>query len=311
MITPIKLVSSAELAAASAAALTTFDAAGYAAAIFQPYHDKLAALTLACAEVDYDITTPAGMAFAIANRAGYRDDIRIDGDKTRAERKAPLLAIERAIDAGYRALVAANAPHEERWDQCIKTENARKEADRAARIAAERERVEAIKRDIRGLRELPLFAAGTGAAVIKASIATLEAVDVSADRFAELVPEAAGAVAAALDKLVAMHEAALASEEAAAAAAAARQAQLLRDEAMRAENLRQQAENARKAAELQALAESLGVDKPATVAAPPPAPEPALTDMDPTDDEIIDNYIDAFGGTRMQAMARLSRMLFV
>lgn len=295
-------------------ALLTFDAAAYAAAVFQPYHDRLDDALVANLTLQIDIGTPAGMAIAIEQRAFFRDDIRIDGDKTRAERKAPLLAIERAIDAGYKQLAALARPYEEAYDLMIKTENSRKESERTAKIAAERARVEAIERDIRALADITLGVAGKPSAIIRAGIELLEEVDISAARFAELVPAAALAIGAAIDKMVAMYTSALAGEQAAAAREEARQAETRRVEAMAAENARQQAENARKGAELAALAAKLGVVM--TPDAPPPPPayttpavrvaaKPAAdAGPNPTDQQMLDNYIDKFGGTLAQAKAR-------
>lgn len=244
----------AEVAKAEVGALAiiTLDPARYVAEVYAPYRAKLATLIAADEGVVVDAKTTAGMDMAIKRRAGYRDDVRIASQKSRVERKAPMLTIGKLLDSEYKALAADAAPHEEKWDKIIKTEEARKEAEKAAKIAAERARVEAIQREIQGIRDAALDAAGKSAEVISSAIQIMERVAVTEAEFSEFAGEAQVAVDATITKLREMHAAALAAEQAARDAEAARLAEIERQRIAAAEVERQRVENARIAEELRA-----------------------------------------------------------
>lgn len=255
-------------------ALATLDPKRYAAEVFEPFQKKLhnfiAASDAISSLAGFDIATRGGMEAAIQLRAQFRDEIRIAGDKARAEHKAPLLVMERVLDAEYKLLAAAAKPHEEYWDRLIKADDARQHAEKVAQIAAERARVERIRHEIDAMTTGPLAFIGAKADAIAHAIDAYEKMTVTAAQFDEFTPAASTARATALAHLRALHDSALAAAAAQNALAASRAA-----------------------------------------SAPPAQTYPApVDDVEPTNDEILDNYVDTFGGTIEQACARLVRLTF-
>ena len=78
--------------------LITLDPAKYVAEVFKPFNDKLAVLKLEADTITPDASTTAGMDVCIKYRAAFRDDVRIAGEKARADRKAPILQIGKLLD---------------------------------------------------------------------------------------------------------------------------------------------------------------------------------------------------------------------
>lgn len=244
-------------------AIATLSPEKYVAEVYQPFRTKLHALVEASEAAKLsmpDVRTVAGMDVAIKHRAAFRDDVRIAGEKTRVERKAPILDIGKRLDSGYKEVAAEALPHETFWDEMIKVEEGRKEAEKAARIAAERERVESIQKAIQALRDMPLRAVGKSSAEISAIIGNMVGAE-PGELFEEFVDEAKLARFEALEKLASAETVQRAVEveadsrrqaEARVAAEAedARVAELARLEAIRVENERVAAENARQAAEM-------------------------------------------------------------
>lgn len=274
-------------AAQIAPALATLDPKRYAAEVFEPFHAKLqnflAASEAITSLAGFDIGSRGGMEAALQLRAHFRDEIRIAGDKARAEFKAPLLTMERVLDAEYKALAAAARPHEEYWDRLIKAEEERKLAEKAARIAAERARIERIRHEIDAMTSAPLAFIGADAATVAAAIQTYENMAVGTAEFEEFAADADAARTKALAHLRALHATALAAAQAQSAL-----------EAERAELARRLAEHA-----------------PEAATQPPAQTYPApVDDLEPSNDEILANYVEAFGGTTEQACARLVRLVF-
>lgn len=246
------------MAEVGAMAIITLDPARYVAEVFAPRRAKLAALIAADEGVIVDVKTTAGMDMAIKRRAGYRDDVRIAGEKDRATRKAPMLAIGKLLDSEYKALAAEAAPHEEKWDALIKAEEARKEAEKAAKIAAERERVEAIQREIQAIRDIPASLLLKPSSEIAEAIDAMRAQEVTADRFAEFLPLAQAAIDEVDHALTQMHGAKSQAEQAARDAEAARLAEI---ERQRAEAARLAAEREELTRERAAQAEAARIAK--------------------------------------------------
>lgn len=138
--------------AVDAMAVVTLSPEKYAAEVYQPFKGQLAAAIDSVRAVDYDITTTAGMASAVKCRALFRD-MRVAADKERKARKEPITKIGKLLESGFDQFEERITPLEEMFDADIKAEEGRKEAEKAAKIKAERERTEAIADAIAGLRE--------------------------------------------------------------------------------------------------------------------------------------------------------------
>lgn len=228
---------------ASALALPTLNPEAYAAAIYAPFHAKLdAAIIEADAEPMPDCSTTAGMALAVKRRAFFRDDVRIAVEDARAERKAPILEIGRKIDGKAKEIALKAAPYESRYHEAIKAEEARKEAEKAAKIAAERARVEAIQKDIDNFRRIPQLLIGKSVADLAFALKDMRAMLVTEERFEEFTGDAENVVADVTAAIESMHAKAVEAEAAALAAEEARKAEADRLEAERAELAKLRAE---------------------------------------------------------------------
>lgn len=240
----------------------------YAAAVIAPFQSALEA-AIAEDVTDYDVSTTAGMKVATARRAVFRD-IRIGTDKERAARKAPLLEIGRLLDAKAKELVALVSPHEDRHDAAIKTEEARKAAEKAEKERIERERITAIHERIQAFTLVPGIAIGKPSACMEAALEDLNVIEVTLEEFAEFAGTAMQAKQRATEQLQLMIEAMKAQEIEAARIKAERdeldrqqEVERKRVEEERAELARQQAEAdaARKLADDQARAEQAERDR--------------------------------------------------
>jgi colicin import membrane protein len=145
-------VAVAAQSAIDAMAVVTLSPEKYAAEVYQPFNDQLTTAIDSLRNVEYDIQTTAGMAIAVKCRALPRD-IRVAADKERKARKAPLNQIGKLLESGFDQIEARTTPLEELFDADIKAEEARKEADRAAKIAAERARRDHIEDMVAAIRE--------------------------------------------------------------------------------------------------------------------------------------------------------------
>jgi len=126
----------------------------------------LADLRARMANVEYCVTTTAGMAVAKADRAEVRG-LRTGLENMRKKIKAPALAHAKLIDEEAKRITAALLELEEPIDAQIKAEEARKEIKKLAKEAAERNRITEIHRRIAELRSYQALAAGcrTSAAI--------------------------------------------------------------------------------------------------------------------------------------------------
>ncbi len=186
------------------------------------------------AGVAFNVTTTNGMNEAKKARQevkGYRTAL----EAKRKEIKAPALERCRLIDDEAKTITAALLELEEPIDAQIKAEEARKEAEKAAKAQAEAARVQAhqdrINNDIvsaiRG-------AAGQSAEGIALIISDIEAITIGA-AFEEFQCQAQLAKDETLDKLRAMHAAAVAHEAEQARIKAEQEAEAARIVAERAE----------------------------------------------------------------------------
>ncbi|SDF79702.1 MULTISPECIES: hypothetical protein [unclassified Duganella] len=236
----------------AASQLITLDPAKYVAEVFKPFNDKLAALKLEADAITPDASTTAGMDVCIKYRAAFRDDVRIAGEKARADRKAPILQIGKLLDTRYRDLVEAVAPYEAKFHNAIEAEKKRKEELKAAEAA----RQEELRQRLVAIRELPLQAIGKTSAEIGAMLTALDA-DEPGDDFGTLLDAAKLAHADAIAKLTVAQTAAAAGEAEAKRIAAERaELQQLREAAAERKRLAD-AEADRIAAEQKAEADRL------------------------------------------------------
>ncbi|HEU4372402.1 MAG TPA: hypothetical protein VFS02_02880, partial [Telluria sp.] len=175
-------------------------------------------------------------------------------------------AFSKAVIARERELVALISPEEKRvialrdaWDEKIA-------AEKAAKIAAAKARVDAIQADIDGIVDRTIGLDGAKSAVIKAAIDSLDEIVVSEERFAEFTEAAAKAIGNCKARMAALLVGAEVAEAAALAAEEARKAEAARLEAERAELDRQRAENERIANEQAATARKLAEQQAAQAA---------------------------------------------
>lgn len=155
--------------------------------------------------VAFNVSTTKGMDEAKKARQevkGYRTAL----ENKRKEIKAPALERCRLIDDEAKTITAALLEIEEPIDQQIKAEEARKEAEKAAKAEAERQRVAAIRTQIDTIKNHAAFAVGKSADAILKILSGVEGFEIGED-FQEFKPDAEQAKAETLDKIKALHEA--------------------------------------------------------------------------------------------------------
>lgn len=128
----------------------------------------------------------------------------------------------KAVIAKEKDLIALITPEENRVFELRDAYDAKVEAEKQAAIAKERERITAIQADIAAIHDAPLELVGKSAADIQAAAATVAAIVVDKERFAEFEKDAAKVVAEVSAKLASLHAAAVANEEETARIAAER-----------------------------------------------------------------------------------------
>lgn len=191
--------------------LITIEPAKYVALVFEPFAKRLADAKTLAEAATFDVTTTAGMAVAVKHRATFRD-IRVASEKARKERKAPILEIGKLLDSRQKEIEAEIEPYESRFDDAIKAEEARKEAEKQAKAAAEKARVVDIRKRIAEIQAIPAMLVGKQSETIAAAIESLETVAVTLDDFSEFSGEAEMVKIAAVAKLGEMLTAQLAAE---------------------------------------------------------------------------------------------------
>lgn len=159
---------------------------------------------------------------------------RVTIEKTGKEARDDATKFSKAVIAEEKDLIAIIEPEEARILALRDAWDAQVAAEKAAKIAAERGRVEAIERRIDTLRGAPLLVAGKSSATIQVALEAMRATIID-DSFAEFSDRAAAVRAEALAALESAHTAAVEAEAAARAAEDARKAEVARIEAERAE----------------------------------------------------------------------------
>ncbi|MBY0243514.1 MAG: hypothetical protein K2X55_29840 [Burkholderiaceae bacterium] len=236
------------LSALAAMDLVTISPEKYTAEVYLPYKTKLATMIEDLRTVDYDIRTTAGMKTAITCRAGLRD-LRVEADKERKARKAPITAIGKLLEAGFDAVEERITPLENLFDADIKAEETRKEEEKQAKIAAERARIDGHRSRISALLALPAQALGKNSTDISVLILAIEPAP-DAESLQEFAEEYAIVRADALAKL----SKAKAAQETIEAAAEQQRIEAERLAAERAElaQLRAEADERKRAADAEA-----------------------------------------------------------
>jgi hypothetical protein len=189
-----------EAASVANQALVTLDPEAYAAAVYEPFKARLDTAIANAAGVTYNIQTKEGMALAKEHRATLRA-IRIDADKERAARKAPITAIGKLLESKYTEIETAVAPHEDKFHTDIKAEEQRLEDEKAAKLKAEEDAKAAIQNKIDAIKNKPLEVMNKSVADIEEAIAELSPLVPTPAEFGDRFIEAEYALKATLDTL--------------------------------------------------------------------------------------------------------------
>jgi colicin import membrane protein len=168
----------------------------------------IAELTGKLKGVVYDVKTPQGMRDAIAGRALARTP-RLEVERIRKAAKAPVLELGRNIDARAKRISEQLVALEDPIDDQIKVEEQRKEAEKAAKLEAERQRIATIQERIADVLACPGEMVGKPAAEIFELLERMRALPpASAEYYAEFQAQADQAKADTIEKLQALHAAA-------------------------------------------------------------------------------------------------------
>lgn len=172
----------------------------------------------------YDVSTGRGMVEAIAHRAAWREP-RLSVERLRKQGKAPVLALGKDIDARAAWLTEQLLIGEIPIDQQIKAEEARKEAEKQAKVNAEFARVQAIQDALGEIHMGVMALTGKPSATIAAALEGIRTAVLDPMVFQEQIAQAKTAQSAAISKAELMLSAAL-HHEAEAAKMAAERAEL-------------------------------------------------------------------------------------
>jgi hypothetical protein len=206
------------------AALKTIDPTQFVEAVYSPFHARLANAIAETSDIEYDITTTAGMEVAKKCRATFRD-IRIEADKERAARKAPLLVIGKLLESKNTEIEVAVAPHEEKYDAQIKAEDKRKEDIKAEAMRIETLRLSALDAKVNIIKEKALAALNLNADDTQAMIVELQAIEATEENYQERYVEVELLLSNTIKTLEQLVVGKRATEQ-----AAAQQAQLAREQ---------------------------------------------------------------------------------
>jgi hypothetical protein len=225
----------AELAAVSGTNLATLPPAARAAVALKSEQTRKELALLVAQSADILAVTNAD-GREQAHRVGMTlKGARVAIEKTGKEARDDATKFSKAVIAEEKELIAIIEPEEARilalrdaWDEQIA-------AEKAAKIAAERARVEAIQARIDAITEVPFGLDGAKAVAIKAAIDALDDAHITEELFAEFVGDASKALDSTLERLSKLLAGAEVFEQAAREAEAARLAEIARIEAERAE----------------------------------------------------------------------------
>lgn len=197
---------------------------------------KLADLAVQSVRI-VEITNPAGYQEAQRARVELKAT-RVDIQKRGKAAREDATAYSKAVIEAEKELIAVIEPEESRLQALQDAWDAAREAERQAKIEAERQRVDAIQKRIAAIRALPAVA-GRGSSQIEETLSIAQ-VEIG-DDFHEFTESAKAAQAEVIETLRGMIEEAKASEEAERVRVAEEHA---RAEAMRIEAERLAAERA-------------------------------------------------------------------
>ncbi len=158
----------------------------------------------------FDVTTPIGMAKAIAARRAIREP-RIALEKLRKELKAPALKRARLIDAEAKELTAQLEALEGPIDAQIKAEEQRKADEKAERERIEREKMAELQQRVAKIRAIAVTCAGKSADEIAGYMGSLSDFEIDAT-FGQMQGEAHAAKAETLHTLGELWDRATAQE---------------------------------------------------------------------------------------------------
>ena len=223
---------------------------------YSPTEAALHELRTKYASVVFDVRDSKQLAEAKKARAeirGYRTAL----ETKRVEIKAPALERCRLIDAEAKRITSELIKLESPIDEQIKAEEKRKEDERKAKEAAERQRVEGIRARIKKIDQFAMQLIGESAETIKTYLEKLRAMEINPSLLEEFLEEAVAVKADAVKKLEKLLEDQEKAEALAAEKAALRAHEQARLEAERAElsKLRAAQEEADRAARAQIEAE--------------------------------------------------------
>jgi colicin import membrane protein len=160
--------------------------------------------------VVYDVRTTKGMDEAKAARAEVREP-RYEIERVRKAAKAPILKLGKELDDRARSITSEILAIEEPIDTQIKNEEARKEAEKQAKIAAEQKRVADLQERVAELRGNRMLSPTSGAELIAEHIADVDSIPVD-ESFQEFREQAELAKGDGLKFLRDLHAAAVAHE---------------------------------------------------------------------------------------------------
>ena len=155
--------------------------------------------------VVYDVTTTKGMDAAKRGRQeirGYRTSL----ENKRKEIKAPALDLCRRIDSEAQRITAALVELEDPIDATIKAEETKKEAERQARIEAERVRIATLQDKVAQIANYPAQFVGSLSIFIFDAISALRSQNPRESEFAEFLGQAIEAKQKAIETLGVMME---------------------------------------------------------------------------------------------------------
>lgn len=126
---------------------------------------------------------------------------RVEIQKRGKDAREDATKFSKAVIAKEKELIDIIEPEEARLQRLQEAWDAVREAERLAKVAAERQRVQAINDKIDAIRALPASLVGKPSVIIKDQLAKLRDQVVSEGEFAELLPVAQNAHAAAVTKI--------------------------------------------------------------------------------------------------------------
>jgi len=183
---------------------TELELVNKAVADFDAVAEGIQSLKAQYAGVVYDVSTGKGMTEAKGARAAIREP-RYAIENTRKAAKAPILALGKRLDGRAAEITDELLAIEDPIDQQIKAEETRKEAERQAKIEAEKKRVADIQDRINELRGTIGAASTSSAALILEHIGDLDRIQID-DSFAEFRQQAEDAKTATLATLAKMYD---------------------------------------------------------------------------------------------------------